>query len=281
MKGSERTTALVDIVIRGKNGHEKTERAIRSIRENTKPEWYRIVLVDDGSDPAYFETLPDVGDLLVAYPDSAGAVTATNRGFAIALDLDAPFVMVMDNDAWIPDGDATWLTRFVEEILEDERIGAVGATTGRANPPQHILTTPDTYSADWKADDGRSGGTNTNPAVASLVSFACLIRKDVLRQVDGGRWDTRYDPGNYEDTDFAVTIRTLGYSVRVARSVYLHHDGHATFGPGVHAIVAKNRKRFTEKWGVGRLVDLGIIKPGEFAEACAKASSSTVIGATR
>ena len=263
----DRPGFLVDIIIRGKNGHEKTARAIASIRQNTAPETYRLILVDDGSDPPYHDSLEDIGDTIVAWPESAGAVTATNAGFAIALDSPAPLVMVMDNDAWVPTGDSDWLLRFAQELTEFDSTGVVGATTNYANPPQHCLRTPDTYTADWgERVPGKKFGVRENPPCVSLVSFACLIRKDVLRAT-GGRWDTRYDPGNFEDSDFAVQVRLAGFDVRVARSVYLHHDGHSTFSDDLKLLLKTNQRRFVDKWGMGRLMDLGFVTRDEMAQA--------------
>ena len=252
-----------DIVIRAKGGHELTARAIKSIRDNTPAGQYRIILVDDGSDPPLFEHLGDPGDLYMARPEPGGAVSATNLGFQAALTFrDSAYVMVMDNDAAVPDGDRTWLFRFISELVEHPDTAVVGATTNFANPPQHILTAPATFERDWQ-EKGQGFGRKENPPVPALVSFACLIRKEVIAQL--GLWDERYDPGNFEDTDFAVTVRVAGYKVRVARSVYIHHEGHKTFSKDLKLLLARNREKFIQKWGAGRLMDLGLVKPEEVA----------------
>ena len=245
---------LADIVIRAKGGQDRTATAIRSIRENTPAGTYRLVLVDDGSDPP----LECDADVLVRYTPNRGAVTATNIGLAISLLSDeSKYVVVMDNDIRVPEGDTGWLERFVAEIEEFPGTGAIGATTGFANPPQHILAVPVTYLADWHDKNRDRRGSAENPEIAPLVSFCCMMPKDVVRRV--GLWDERYNPGNYEDTDYAMTLRARGYAVRVARSVYIHHDGHKTFGDGLSEMLKTNGQKFIEKWGPGRLADMGYI----------------------
>ena len=243
---------MVDIIIRAKNGHDLTEECLASIDANTPDGTYRIILVDDGSDPPYdFAT-----DFSVRHNSPRGAVSATNSGLALSLQFtDSDYVIVMDNDTRVPDGDTTWLERFVAEIEQYPDCGAVGATTNYANPPQHILTVPQTYTGDWE------GGTKENVAAPWFVSFCVLMRKDVVRQL--GLWDERYNPGNWEDTDYAVQMRVAGLSVRVARSVYIHHKGHSTFSDDLKRLLAENRLKFVEKWGFGRCWDLGIIGPEE------------------
>ena len=244
---------MVDIIIRAKNGHELTHAAIRSIRENTSHP-YRIIFCDDGSDPAY---PADDLDFVIRGRDSRGAVSATNAGLALSLQLDGDYVAVLDNDVRVPAGDRAWLDRFISELEADPKTACVGATTNFANPPQHILTVPQTYAGNWEK------GEKDNPPVRWFVSFCCLMRKEAVRQV--GLWDERYNPGNWEDTDYAMQLRKAGWLVRVARSVYLHHEGHKTFGADLAKLMNENKEKFLRKWGVGGAWDMGMLQDNELA----------------
>ena len=201
---------MVSIIIRGKNGHELTAKCIASIMGNTELGTYRIIIVDDGSDPRY--EFPC--DAMVRVPVSQGAVTATNLGLGVALQQsDAPYILVLDNDTEIPYGDSTWLERFIGELEENPMTAAIGATTNFSKGHQHALAAPATYTADW--EEGKTRGSKDNPQVAEFVSFAVLLRRDVVAQV--GFWDQQFNPGNYEDTDYAVKLRMEGWEIRVAR----------------------------------------------------------------
>ena len=197
---------MVDIVMRAKNGNDMTEAAIASIQRETKPEAYNLILVDDGSDlpqnaPCHYR---------IRLAESRGAVTATNMGLAISLQLPGDYVMVMDNDTAIPEGDYTWLRRFVREIeASGPECAAVGATSDNVNPPQQILYCPQAYTANWT--NGEEQGFKENPDVPWFVSFCVLLRKSAIRKV--GFWDERYNPGNFEDTDYSVKLRDAGYGI--------------------------------------------------------------------
>ena len=252
---------MVDIIIRAKNGYDLTNRCIQSIVENTPEDQYRIILVDDGSTLTYGQyELPGV-DYLIRCDRAHGAVSATNRGLAIALQLDGDYVAVFDNDTEVPAGDVAWLERFVAELEQYPRTGAVGAVTNFAKPVQHCLYAPQTYTGDWQDERTGNGGQKDNPAVTEFVSFAVLLRKQAVRQV--GFWDERYNPGNYEDTDYAVQLRLTGWDVRVARSVYIHHKGHQTFSADLKRLLEENGSKFLGKWGPGHLWDLGLV-PDQF-----------------
>jgi len=245
----------VDIVIRARNNAPLTAACIKSIRDNTPREDYRIILVDDGSMPPLHTLLEDTGEVYVLGSRSSGAVTATNRGLALSLlNADTAYVAVFDNDTSIPDGDTAWLDRFIAELEEYPGTAAVGAT-GTAAGPQHPLAVPQTYTAAW-GDESR-GGRKDNPQIAKLVSFACLFIKDAVKEC--GFWDERYNPGNWEDSDYAVTLRDAGWTVRVARSVYIHHRCHTTFGPQLGRLLRANEQKFYEKWGIGKLFDMRVV----------------------
>ena len=165
-------TPKVDIIVRALNGHDLTAACIGSIRAAETAA--RVILVDDGSDPAY----GDLGqDLTIRHGERRGAVSATNSGLALSLiHPDTAYVMVMDNDARVPDGDRGWLDRFIAEMEESgPRCGAAGATTNLANPPQHILTVPQTYTANWQDKDGKEQ--------RQAVEFTALANS-----TDQGKW---------------------------------------------------------------------------------------------
>lgn len=256
---------LVDIVIRAKNGHDLTQKCLESIVDNTPPELYRIVLVDDGSEPPLDGSL---ADFVVRNQQSAGAVTASNLGLAVSLSrMDTPYVLIFDNDIRVPEGDTGWLARMITELEEGgAKVAAVGASTNFANAPQHILTVPQTYTHKWESERSKKGGIAENPAITTFVSFAVMLRKDAVR--NAGLWDEQYNPGNYEDTDYSIVLRQAGYEIRVARSVYIHHDGHKTFGEDLQRLLTTNQAKFIGKWGPGRLFDLGLVGHEFMEKAC-------------
>lgn len=256
----------VDIVVRAKDGRDLTTACVGSILAETTPGLSRIILVQSG-----MAVVPPVdlgkGEMVfVTVPEPVGAVRATNLGIGIALTDDAPYVLILDNDTEIPLGDKTWLERMIAELEQHDDTAAVGAVSDFCNPPQQCLANPQTYTADWK-DEDRSGSKD-NPPIPWFVSFAVLLRKDVLRQL--GPWDERYDPGNFEDTDYALRCREAGYQIRVARSVWIHHKGHKTFGPDLQELMRTNHVKFAQKWGLGRLWDMGIAPAREVAIAAGR-----------
>ena len=253
--------ALVDIIIRAKDGAGLTLECCNSIWASMCREDYRIIVVQSGED-VIPSTRSKNGVVCVHRRDPMGAVTATNVGLGVSFALpDSEYVLIMDNDAMVPVGDTGWLGRMIAELNQYPNTACVGATSRNVNHPQHILSVPQTYTGNW--GDEKRGGDKDNPTAVWFVSFCVLFKKSVLCEL--GLWDTRYDPGNFEDTDYAMKVREAGYEIRVARSVYIHHKGHATFGDDMPELMRGNQAKFAEKWGMGRLWDMGVVPSKDMA----------------
>src|SRR5579863_6773391 len=78
-----------------------------------------------------------------------------------------------------------------------------------------------------------------------------------------GGLDERFGLGLFDDDDLAERARRAGFTLAVARDLFVHHFGSRTFaGNGVDAsaLLEENARRFAAKWGAempkGRRVTL-------------------------
>ncbi len=82
-----------------------------------------------------------------------------------------------------------------------------------------------------------------------LGFFCTLIRRDVIEGV--GLLDERFFPGSYEDDDYCIRLRESGHQLAIARNIYIHHFGSASFSmlefKDRLEISDINRRRFEEK----------------------------------
>jgi len=239
----------VDIVVRARNGHEMTAQCLESIVRNTPRELYRLILVDDGSDPALDET-PDV---LVRVEESQGDGSASNLGIALAQTRKgSPYILLLDAGTKIPLGDSTWLQRMIAELEEGgEDCAAVGALTHLGIPPQHILSALVTYEEEWE------GGSSENLEVPWLRLSPVLFRKEALEEC--GPLDAQYEVKSYAGFDISVQLRDAGWQLRTARSVFVFLAAE----PGLEQRSAADQQSFYMKWGMGKLFDMGFIAAQE------------------
>ncbi len=218
-----------DIVVVGWNHQDSTHSCISSVHRNTDEQSFRVIYVDNGSkfDYAYSRTTR------VYLPTNTGYCHGTNVGLALSLLNDSEYVLLLNNDTRIPEGDTTWLERLIEPMERDANIGSVGAVS-------------DTVTM-YQFRPERGGAVSTVPI---LIGFCQLIRKTALEQV--GLLDERFDPdGNFTDWDYSLRLNKAGWKQVVAESVWIHHEGRVTQNDlgDYNALLAKGRRLLVEKWG--------------------------------
>jgi GT2 family glycosyltransferase len=232
-----------DIVIVGWNHTQMTERCIQNIRANTADP--NIIYVDNGSDDAsyeYWDDLTAAGVTGVKLPTNTGYCHGNNVGLVLSLLSDSEYVLLLNNDTWIPDGDSTWLERLIE-VMDDPSVGAVGAVSdkvlGKQVRPLNYVGT----------------GVTTTPA---LIGFCLLLRKTAIEQV--GLLDERFDiDGNWSDFDYSIRLTKAGWKLAIAESVFIHHAGSVTQRDlDYDANLLKNAAKLTDKWGRDTLVTMGL-----------------------
>src|ERR1017187_10514011 len=84
-----------------------------------------------------------------------------------------------------------------------------------------------------------------------MVPLLCAM---VSRKVwgDAGDLDERFGLGMFEDDDFAIRVRRLGYRIVVVEDCFIHHFGNGSFAKlstlESLALFEKNRAYLEKKW---------------------------------
>ncbi|HUW82213.1 MAG TPA: glycosyltransferase [Phycisphaerae bacterium] len=268
----------VDIIVRAWGKPELTGACVSSILLHTDPKLYRLTVVENRHPQDHpwvaQEIDAQVGDewvQRVTLPDNMGAVRATNAGLLLAYLTDSKYVLIFDNDARVPDGDKEWLPRWLK-YMGDEKVAAVGAVSDRVSGVQQALAMPNTFAKPWHDVLNGEGGQDGPITVPWLISFACLYRKDLLAQLKDpvALWDERYEPGNSEDLDVAFRLRHMGFELRAAPDVFIHHDMHATFQANFNLgeLLRVNEAKMVSKFGMEALEGWGyrVAPPGGAVE---------------
>jgi len=232
---------IVDIGIRCFNQLEYTKRCIGSIMENTKNIPYTIFVVDNGSTDGTREWLDEValaanaegaGRMHVIHNEkNLGSVTAINQ---IILSTSHEFLLIMDNDTEIIRGDHNWLRRMVAHMTHG--VGAVGAVSDNVSGFQNVTSS-----------------FTGNEFVPYLISFCWLLNKYAIDQT--GLLDEQFNPGNSEDIDYSFQLIKNGWTLKIAKDVFIKHYCSRTFKANFDydVLVKENIKKLSQKWGQGVL----------------------------
>jgi len=181
---------------------------------------------------------------------------AHNAGFAAGNNLAASrargdVLVFLNNDCVVVPG---WLEALVAHLDRDPTIGLLGPVTNSGGNGEAQLGTR--YA---ELDGMRAFAAEYTRAHAGVVDdvpmlalFCAAMRTDRFDVVGG--LDERYGRGLFEDDDLALAVRRHRWRVALARDVFVHHYGGASFSrlpPGEYLrLWWNNRRTYERKWGI-------------------------------
>ena len=181
---------------------------------------------------------------------------AHNAGFAAGNNEAArrargDVLVFLNNDCVVVDG---WLEALVAHLDRDRSIGLLGPVTNSGGNGEAQLGTRYAELDGMRAFAAEYTGAHAGQVddVPMLALFCAAMAKERFAAVGG--LDERYGRGLFEDDDLALAVQRRGWRVALARDVFVHHYGGASFSrlaPGEYLrLWWQNRRAFERKWGV-------------------------------
>ncbi len=237
----------VSIIIAAYNNWNYTFTCLKSIRENTEGD-YEVIVVDDASSDETPQLLSKVRNIgLVRNQVNVGFLESCNRGARAAR---GRHLLFLNNDTIVVEN---WLTSLLAVGGRDD-VGAVGSKliypNGVLQEAGGIIWNNGSGFNYGRGDDSRKPEYNYVRDVDYCSGASLMAKRELFEEIGG--FDTRFKPGYYEDSDFCLSLRDLGYRVLYQpASVVVHFEG-MTCGTDVSSGVKRyqeiNRPKFVEKW---------------------------------
>jgi GT2 family glycosyltransferase len=239
----------VVIVILTWNGLELTRRCLDTLRRNTSHPAYEVWVVDNGSQDGtrqYLRSLRWIHRL--ENETNVGFGRGNNQAIA-ACDPQAD-VVFLNNDIEIHQPD--WLERLQESAHSAQDVGIVGCRLRRSDGRlQHAgaYMPLDSFWGQQIAAHEEDVGQYTDDRDVEAVVFACAyLRREVLQKVS--LLDERYF-AYFEDSDYCLTARALGYRTLCCGSVTLDHNENSSTrinGVSHRELFQRSQALFRAKW---------------------------------
>ena len=226
-----------------------TQACLASLQEHQGTERFEVIVVDDCSTDETAQIIPRIpGVVYLRNEKNSGFIASCNFG---AEKARANCLVFLNNDTLVKPG---WLTALLDTFAEEPRAGIVGSKLiypdGRLQEAGGIIWRDASGWNYGKFDDSEKPEYNYLREVDYCSAAALAIPKALFNDV--GRFDSRYAPAYYEDTDLAFKVREAGYKVLYQPlSEVIHYEG-ATSGTDLATGTKKhqeiNRSTFAEKW---------------------------------
>lgn len=224
---------LVALVVPVHNNKEDTREFLESLKQLTYP-YYKTIIIDDGSTDGTEEMIkeeyPEV--ILLKGDGNLWSSGATNMGIEKAIDIEAKYVLIVDNDTVVA-------SEFISALVD----------TAEKNP--NSIISPKVYyhhdtkriqSAGWKWDwlklnYTRSGNGQIDQgqydAQCDIVCATMGTFVNIAVFKDIGMMDTKDLPMYGADQDFTLRARKREYRIIYEPRSMIWHKEMTTAGKGI------------------------------------------------
>ena len=176
---------------------------------------FNLIICDDGSTEEHFnEYLRKLECNLLVHETNQGFVKSVND---MLKEVKTKYFVLMNNDVLVHEN---WLDKLLEPLDKNEQVG-ISSLYGR-----------------WDEKDNMISAT-----------FECAaIRTVILEKIT--HLDVVYGTGYYDDEDFCLNAKILGWQIDYPRltKLLIEHFGGQTFGKAREELLRKNVKIFIKKW---------------------------------
>jgi hypothetical protein len=219
---------LVCIVILNWNGKHLLRRCLESVFSRTSYPSFKVIVVDnastDGSVDMVTHEFPTAK--LIVNRENLGFAGGNNEGIRDALERNARYVLLLNNDVEI--AEHGWLSGMTSLVEANPQIGILGP---RLVYPDGLPQTS-ALGGDPNGKRGMFGMSepvsNREGAPVKVIlvrGSAVLIRARLISAI--GLFDEGYGLAFFEDEDYCFRARRAGYEVFYYPSVTLVHHGAA------------------------------------------------------
>ena len=252
--GPEDNVYIHAIILGYTNFHQTSKKCLDSLQSEFQRDDVRFTVIDNGS-PDNAAKLQEI--YAVQNPNIYSVILPQNLGFAGGMNfgasiVPAEWILLLGSDTIFPLGAFETLYKQLKTLPSE--VGVVGPVTNEAGTAQK-LDFNQKSSAEVFAlyEKKHSTPTGLNAPLYRADFFCVAIRTSLWDQLKG--LDLSYGRGYYEDFDFCMRAKVLGFSCLLLEDVFVYHQGSASFNqdPQQNLLITNNKKIFRRKFPQAQL----------------------------
>jgi len=242
----------VSIIILNWNGKSDTLNCLASVLKINYQN-YNVIIVDNGSQDdsiiAIKQKFPNVH--LIATGENLGYAGGNNVGIQYALDNNADYILVLNNDTIVAPDLIDLLTQAAEKHPDT---AAFGPVVCELDNPEIIWTAGEFFTdivspISVKQGESISSIVDQNPLDTQWVNGAAFfVKANIFRRI--GLFDEKFFL-TYEESDWCCRAQNKGYNCLVIPSAFIWHKVASSFGNESSPLRAyystRNKLLFVEK----------------------------------
>ncbi|MBO4738017.1 MAG: glycosyltransferase family 2 protein [Bacteroidales bacterium] len=200
------------------NGTRWYDRCLGSLRNSEVP--IETIVIDNASTDGTIEYIKKhfSSTIIIESNDNLGFAKANNIGIRYALDHDADYVFLLNQDAWI---EKDTLTKLVQTFKDNENVGIVSPIHLKGDYSGLDIGFTKYMSTDF-VSDAYMGNFKNSYYVNSVNAAAWLIKTETIRKVGG--FDTLLFVHYGEDDNYCQRIKYHGFKIAVCTNATICHD---------------------------------------------------------
>lgn len=202
---------------------------------------YELIVIDNKSSGSelekierFFNYMLEQGAFkgrLIKSKENLGFPGGNNIGIREALaDKSFTHLCLLNNDTIVADG---WLDMLIESAGSDALVGPVSNSVGNEQiiPGTYRMMGPNRYTTDTVREFSKAWTERHKKKTfeTKMLGFFCVLaHRNLFEKV--GLLDEIFGIGTYEDDDYCHRCLEAGFKLLIARHIFVHHWGSASFG---------------------------------------------------
>lgn len=240
---------ITAVILSYKNFNTTTKICLDTLLPEAQENGIQVLVVDNASPDGSAEKLLSYQQ---QHPQFDLQMNKENLGFTGGFNItggkvDCDWFVIVDSDAAFPPSSLKYLIEAINLAGKKEAI--ISPLTNNAGTCQHLFFSNNNQDEIFELHKNITTSAPSKLLEIYRADFFCVaIKKTLWDKLNGLSLD--YGLGYYEDFDFCMRAKNIGYQCVVYEKWFVYHQGSAIFksDPAQKQLLKKNKKIFLNKY---------------------------------